>query len=277
MYEDFLMAVVMVIQRGTEMKKIILALVLLILNTSLGYSATENENRFIYLGQDTLGGHWYLDERDIHIDTGIVDFDVITYIAPSYRPHLIEWLKGSFADAPQRAHDIINRTTKMSQHYLWDVEQSLFCFKNVFFYDTNQRLLYSHSFSAFDNWYPIASNPIIEKAIEWIRLNRITQQHDVTRTAKSISVSPRKDVNKKISNLVNQSTAKTTNSNASKTTFTNNALRIAVVALVIGIGILLILLSIWLDIKLIYLINIGNFPVRAQVRQFKYRYFSRYF
>ena len=230
------------------MKKIILALMLFVLNTSLGYSAPVNGNRFIHLGQDGIGGHWYLDERDIRIDAGIVDFDIITDIVPSYRQHLIDWLKNSFADDPQRAHDIANDTTKMSQQYLWDVEQSLFCFKNVFFYDANQRLLYSHSFSAFDNWYPISSNPIIGKAIEWIRINLLAQQYATTRTVKPIAVPSRKDVNNNMSNLSNQPLAKPTNTNASnQTTFTYDTSSIILTAL-IG-GAMLSALLVWIYMK----------------------------
>ena len=129
--------------------------------------------RYEYVGKDTIGGDWYLDKQDIYFDENeddIVDFYIETTIKTTspYRQKLLEWIADGLNNH-QKAFNIINRTSKMSQQYIWDIEQSLYCMKGIFLYDANQELLYHYSYSAFGDWYPVASNPIIVSATEWIR------------------------------------------------------------------------------------------------------------
>ena len=64
------------------------------------------------------------------------------------------------------------------------------------------------------------------------------------------------------------SPAKAANINASsQTIITNGALRIVLVAFVIGIGIILVLLSIWMKIKLIYLLISGIYVYAGKLYQ----------
>ena len=181
--------------------------------------------RFQYIGRDDFGGDWYLDKQEVYADDDIVDFYVEATITLSYRQYVVNWLKGQLNNQP-KAYEILNKTERIFHQYLWDIEQSLFCMKNIFLYDAHQELLYHQSFSAFEGWYPVSSNAIIKRATEWIDRNVLSNQDNKPLI---INVEPQQHIPQTEVKSNASSTPQKPNSST-----TSNAFTVVIIALMLG-------------------------------------------
>ena len=194
--------------------------------------------RFQYIGRDDFGGDWYLDKQEVYVDDDIVDFYVEATITLSYRQYVVNWLKRQLNNQPQ-AYEILNKTEKIFHQYIWDVEQSLFCMKNIFLYDAHQELLYHQSFSAFEGWYPVSSNSIIKRAIEWIDRNIISTQDNESVV---IDIEPPQRIPK--TEVQSNASSITQKQNSSTT---NNAFSVVMIALMLGALVSTLLVLFYID------------------------------